>query len=233
MPGEGQEPKKILVITAHPDDPEFSAAGTVAQWTAMGWEVNYVICTNGDKGSQDPDMTPRKLAMIRQQEQRAAADVLGVRDVAFLGYPDGELEESRDFLRDVVRQIRRFRPDLVVTSDPARRYGWHHDHRVAGRVVLDAIFPYSRDRLHFYELLQDEGLQPHKVREVYLAGSESPDTFVDISSTIERKIAALRCHRSQISTEERFQMVREMAETVGKPQGIPLAEAFLRLEMRP
>ncbi|MBI4297511.1 MAG: PIG-L family deacetylase [Chloroflexi bacterium] len=231
---EAVQPKKVLVITAHPDDSEFGAAGTVALWSSQGWEVNYVVCTNGDKGSQDPKMTPKKLAKIREKEQRCAADVLGVKEVVFLGYGDGELEESRDFLRNVVRLIRRFRPDIVVTQDPYRRNAAHRDHRITGRVVLDAIFPYARDRLHFYELLRDEGLEPHKVREVYLTGAEDPDTFIDISPTWERKIAAIKCHHSQVGgRDEHFpQFMRQNAETLGKEKGIPLAEAFRRLEMR-
>lgn len=219
---------RVVVITPHPDDSEFGAAGTIARWVAEGREVFYVICTNGDKGSDDPEMTSERLAAIRKQEQEEAAAILGVKEVVFLGYPDGGLEDTPEFRGRIVRCIREFRPETVLTPDPYRRYIWHRDHRVTGRVVLDAVFPYARDRLSYPEH-EAEGLKPHKVREVYLWGSEEADTFIDISQTFDRKIAALRCHRSQIS--ERFsrtieQRMRERAAALGKENGMPLAEAF-------
>ncbi len=219
---------RVVVITPHPDDSEFGAAGTIARWVAEGREVFYVICTNGDKGSDDPEMTSERLAAIRKQEQEEAAAILGVKEVVFLGYPDGGLEDTPEFRGRIVRCIREFRPETVLTPDPYRRYIWHRDHRVTGRVALDAVFPYARDRLSYPEH-EAEGLKPHKVREVYLWGSEEADTFIDISQTFDRKIAALRCHRSQIS--ERFsrtieQRMRERAAALGKENGMPLAEAF-------
>jgi len=218
----------VLVVTAHPDDSEFGAAGTVAKWVAQGREVIYVICTNGDKGSSDPEMTSERLARIREQEQREAAATLGVKEVVFLGYPDGGLEDTPKFRGEIVRCIRKYRPHTVVTSDTYRRYMWHRDHRVTGRVVLDAIFPYARDHLSYPEH-KAQGLDPHKVREVYLSGSEEPNTFIDISETFDKKIAALGCHKSQISIEGLEQRIRGRAESLGKANGVALAEAFYKI----
>jgi LmbE family N-acetylglucosaminyl deacetylase len=223
------EVRRIVVIVAHPDDAEFGCAGSTARWVAEGRDVFYCIITNGNRGSDDPAMTPERLAAIREDEQRAAARALGVRDTIFLGYPDGELEDTREARRDVVRAIRRFRPERVVAQSPfpsLNPYSGHRDHRHAGRLALDAVYPYARDRLHFPELLA-EGWQPHKVREVYLMGHEEPDLFVDITGTMEQKLAALRCHQSQLkdfaSVEAR---VRERAADVGKPHGHTYAEGF-------
>ena len=149
------EVRRILVVVAHPDDAEFGCGGSVAHWVADGREVFYCVITNGNRGSDDPAMTPERLAAIREDEQRAAARALGVTDVLFLGYPDGELEDTREARRDVVRAIRRFRPDRVVNQNPfpsLNPYAGHRDHRHAGRLALDAVYPYARDRLHFAEL---------------------------------------------------------------------------------
>lgn len=223
----------VMVVTAHPDDSEFSAAGTIAKWVAEGKEVYYLICTNGDKGSSDPDMTSERLAVIREREQRCAAAVLGVKDVVFLGYPDGGLEDTPEFRGKIVRYIRTWHPHTIITSDPYRKYLWHRDHRTVGRVALDAVFPYARDRLSYPEH-EKEGLQPHKVREVYISGSEEPNTFMDIAETFHKKVEALRCHRSQLS--ERFlegleERLKERAANLGKPAGIALAEAFYKIEV--
>ena len=145
----------ILVVTAHPDDAEFGVAGTVARWTQEGKQVAYVVCTNGDKGTSDRSLKPKQLAAIRKREQEAAAKVLGVREVRFLGYPDQELEDTSEFRKQIVRMIRIYRPRIVVTSDPYRRYLWHRDHRIAGQVTLDAVFPYSRDHLAYPDLLEE------------------------------------------------------------------------------
>jgi LmbE family N-acetylglucosaminyl deacetylase len=163
----------VLVIMPHPDDAEFGCAGTVARWTAEGKSVVYVLLTNGDKGTSDRSLTPDKLADVRQIEQREAAKVLGVSEVVYLGYPDQGLEDSPELRKDIVRQIRLFRPDTVVTLDPYRRYVWHRDHRIAGQVVLDAVFPYARDFLAYPDLMA-EGLEPHKVKEMYFTASEDP-----------------------------------------------------------
>lgn len=223
------ETRRVLVVIAHPDDAEFGCAGSVARWVAEGVDVFYCVLTNGDKGSDDPAMTPARLAGIREAEQREAARVLGVREVVFLGYPDGELEDTREARRDVVRAIRRFRPDRVVAQNPfptLNPYTGHRDHRHAGRLALDAVYPYARDRLHFPELLA-EGLVPHRVREVYLMGHPEPDVVVDITPTMERKLAALRCYASQLRDPAGVeQLVRQRAADLGKPHGYTYAEAF-------
>jgi LmbE family N-acetylglucosaminyl deacetylase len=149
----------VLVISPHPDDAEYGVAGTVARWTREGKQVVYIICTNGDKGTSDADMKPQDLVEIRKKEQLAAADVLGVSEVIFLGLPDQGLEETPKFRKQIVRLIRQYRPQIVVTADPYRRYIWHRDHRIAGQVVLDAVFPYARDHLAYPDLLE-EGLLP-------------------------------------------------------------------------
>ncbi|HEV8675972.1 MAG TPA: PIG-L deacetylase family protein [Methylomirabilota bacterium] len=229
MPGSG----RILVVVAHPDDAEFGCAGSLARWVAEGQEVFYCVATSGNRGSEDPAMTPERLAAIREAEQRAAAGTLGVKDLVFLGYPDGELEDTREARRDVVRAIRRFRPDRIVTQNPfpsLNPYSGHRDHRHAGRLALDAVYPYARDRLHFPELLA-EGWQPHKVREVYVMGHAEPDTFVDVSATMEQKLAALRCHASQLKDFGVVEgLVRQRAADVGKPHGYTYAEAFRLIE---
>lgn len=193
---------RILVVMAHPDDPEFAAGGTIAHWTQEGHEVIYCLATRGDKGSDDPTMHPERLAAIREAEQHAAAAILGVREVLFLNYLDGTLEPNLSLRRDIVRVIRRYRPEIVVTMDPQTlirgdRYINHNDHRAIGLATLDAIFPAAGNPLYFPELLQ-EGLEPHRVREVYLATTEHANHWVDITDTFDRKLAALRCHASQI-----------------------------------
>jgi LmbE family N-acetylglucosaminyl deacetylase len=226
--------RRILVIVAHPDDAEFGCAGSVSRWVAEGREVFYCIVTSGNRGSGDPAMTPERLARIREEEQRAAARMLGVKDIVFLGYPDGELDDTREARRDVVRAIRRFHPERVVAQSPfptLNPYSGHRDHRHAGRLALDAVYPYARDRLHFPELAA-EGFEPHKVREVYLIGYTEPDTFVDITATMERKLAALRCHASQFKDFADVEArVRERAADLGKPHGMTYAEAFRLIEL--
>jgi LmbE family N-acetylglucosaminyl deacetylase len=164
-------PCDILTIIAHPDDAEFGAAGSIAAWTAEGKTVVYVVCTGGGKGTSDRNVSPADLERIRQQEQRAAASVLGVSEVVFLGMEDQGLEETREFRETLVRLIRRYRPEKVISSDPYRRYLWHRDHRIVGQVVMDALFPYARDHLAYPDLLE-EGLEPHKVQEALFFGTQ-------------------------------------------------------------
>ena len=223
---------RVMVVTPHPDDAEIGAGGTIASWVRQGHEVIYVVCTNGDKGSSDPNMTSERLAQIRQQEQREAAKILGVSEVIFLGYPDGVLEDTPAFRGELVRLIRKHHPDVVMTTDPYRRYLWHRDHRITGRVTLDAIFPYARDHLSYPEHIA-QGLAPHKVKEIYLWGSDEPDTYIDISETFDIKLAALSCHASQVGQHAEIlkQRIKERASTMGQSQGVPLAEAFRRLEI--
>ena len=207
-------------------------SGTVAKLTAEGWEMVYVLCTDGSKGSSDREITGEELAQTRRREQLEAGKVLGLKDVAFLDYPDSMLEPTLDVRRDIAREIRRHRPDIVLTIDPNRPYIRHRDHTMTGRVTLDAVFPYARDHMAFPEHLQ-EGLEPHRVRELYLFRSESPDTFVDITDTFETKMDALYCHASQMggSREEGDKRSRQRAAEVGENIGVPLAEGFKRVEI--
>jgi LmbE family N-acetylglucosaminyl deacetylase len=224
-----------LAIAAHPDDNEFGAAGTVARWTAEGRRVVYVVCTGGEKGTSDPSLTPESLAAIRAREQRAAAKVLGVQEVVFLGLPDQGLEDTADFRKLIVRLIRAFRPEAVVTSDPYRRYIWHRDHRILGQVVLDAVFPFARDRLAYPELLA-EGLAPHKVREIYFWGSEDVNFRSDITETFDLKIAALRCHQSQmrgLPGGDPEKWLRERCRDMAAGESFGLAEGFHRVTAPP
>ncbi len=223
---------RVMVVAPHPDDGEMGAAGTVARWIKEGRDVVYVVCTNGDKGSGDFAMDSATLAKIREQEQRHAAEVLGVKEVVFLGYPDGGLEDTAEFRGRLVRLIRQYRPQVVLTPDPYRKYLWHRDHRIAGRVILDAIFPYARDHLHYPEFMA-QGLAPHKVREIYLWGSEEPDTFIDITESFPIKMAAVRCHVSQFGNfgEDIERWLRERAEKIGREHNMGLAEAFHYIEI--
>jgi len=223
----------VLVITPHPDDAEFGVAGTAARWTREGKNVIYAVCTNGDKGTSDNNMKPEVLAKIREEEQLAAARLLGVREVVFLRYPDQSLEDTPDFRKEIVRLIRKYQPETVVTADPYRRYIWHRDHRITGRVVLDAIFPYARDFLSYPDLLE-EGLQPHKVKEVLLWASEEPNYCFDITDTFDLKMAALSCHKSQVGdrlSPEREKWLRDRAKTMAQGEDFELAEAFHRVEI--
>ena len=224
---------QVMVVTPHPDDAEFGVAGTVARWTGEGKDVIYVVCTNGDKGTSDTNMKPDELARIREQEQMAAAKLLGVREVIFLRYPDQTLEDTPEFRKKIVRLIRMYQPETVVTADPYRRYLWHRDHRIAGRVTLDAIFPYARD-LYSYPDLLEEGLQPHKVKEVLLWGSEDSNYRSNITDTFDIKIAALRCHKSQISDNPSTRLeerMRERCKMLAQGEDYELAEAFHRVEI--
>lgn len=203
------EPDRALVIVAHPDDPEFGAAGTVACWASRGAEVTYIIVTDGSKGSAEPDMTRDKLVALREEEQRAAAKILGVKDVVFLGQPDGEVRNTDGLRELIVRQIRTHKPDVVVTHDPTARiiantYLNHTDHRVIGDTVLDCVFPLARDRLNFPEH-EAEGLEPHKVLDVFLVFTDRPNYTVDITATVEKKIAALKEHKSQIDDGDKLE----------------------------
>jgi len=224
----------VMVIAAHPDDAEFGVAGTVAKWTRKGKQVVYVVCTSGDKGTSDRDLKPEKLAEIRKKEQLAAAECLGVVDVTFLGYPDQGLEDTPSFRKEIVRVIRQYRPYLVVTSDPYRRYIWHRDHRVIGQVTLDAVFPFARDHLAYPDMLE-EGLEPHKVKEMMFWGSDAPNYRSDITDTFDLKVSALQCHRSQISHMDSSAFkdrLRKRYQGFAAGEKFALAEAFHRIEIQ-
>ncbi|MGE3985266.1 MAG: PIG-L deacetylase family protein [Dehalococcoidia bacterium] len=222
--------RRALVIAAHPDDADFGAAGTAALWTREGWEFTYLVCTNGAKGSDDESMTPAQLIRMRRDEQRAAAMVLGVKDVMFLDYEDGELTPSRDFLGDVVKAIRTVRPTAVFTHDPEavivnNAFVNHSDHRATGLTAIDAIYPAARDRMNFPEQIA-EGLSTHKVSQIYIWGTERDNFKVDITDVIQTKVDALLAHTSQF--EEEF--VRRMLEIWRTPEG-RYFESFRRVLM--
>ncbi len=204
---QASEIRRVMGVFAHPDDPEFFCGGTFARWAAEGAEITFVLATSGDKGSSDPEMTGERLVAIREEEERRAASALGVKDVVFLRYADGELQPTLQLRRDIVRLIRLKQPDIVVTCDPTvfwfgNRALNHPDHRAIGEAVLDAVYPTARDRLNFIELQRDEGLEPHKVKDVYICGTDTPTVKVDVTDYVETKIAALREHRSQIADME-------------------------------
>ena len=223
---------RVMVIVAHPDDAEFTCAGTIAKWVREGKHVVYVVCTSGDKGTSDPSMDPARLAQIREEEQLAAARALGVREVIFLRLPDGRLEDNLELREKLVRTIRQHRPDIVIAPDPYRLYQLHRDHRMVGWAAMDAVFPSARDPLNFPEHLRD-GLQPHKVAELYLYGTDHPDVWIDISDTFDIKMEALRCHKSQVGHLEGLEeRIREWARLTGQAKGLALAEAFKRIELR-
>jgi LmbE family N-acetylglucosaminyl deacetylase len=231
---EPPAPKTVMTIHAHPDDEEFTVAGTLAKWARAGSEI-YVVCiTSGDAGSNDPAKDAAykpELALLREREQQAAGVVIGVKETVFLHHADGELQHTLALRRELTRLIRKYKPEAVVCGDPtARFYGNsymnHPDHRAAADAACDAVFPSAGTRLIFPELLA-EGWEPHSVKRLYLHGSEKPDTWIDISQTIEIKIRALHCHRSQIGDDSDVdRRMREWACEDGKPRGLEYAEAF-------
>jgi len=218
----------VLVITPHPDDAELGAGGTIALWSERGYRIAYVVCSSGEKGTSDPEMEPAKLMSIREEEQIEAAKVLGVEFVDFLRFPDQGIEDNIEFLKVIVKKIRQYRPRIVMTIDPYRKYLWHRDHRITGQIVLDAVYPYARDHLAFPELIK-EGFHPHKVEEIYLWGGDDINVRIDISTTFDKKLQALLCHKSQIEgfgipdiREWLLNYCREMA----RPEPFELAEGF-------
>ena len=227
------EQTQVMIITPHPDDAEWGVAGTVARWTGEGKDVVYVVCTNGDKGTSDINMRSEKLVRIREQEQLDAAKLLEVREVIFMRHPDQTLEDTSKFRKEIVRLIRMYRPETIVTADPYRRYIWHRDHRITGQVVLDAVFPYARDILAYPDLLE-QGLQPHKVKEVLLWASEEPNYRSDITDTFDIKVSALRCHKSQVNDHtipDLEKRLRERCSKMAEGENYELCEAFHQVEV--
>jgi LmbE family N-acetylglucosaminyl deacetylase len=227
-------PERVLVVAAHPDDIEFGAAGTVARWIEGGAEVRYLVVTRGDKGSDDASVDPAELAQRREAEQRAAAAELGVRGVDFLDEPDGQVEPTLKLRERFTYAIRRFQPEIVMSHDPTVLFvnnEWvnHPDHRAVGIVTVDAVFPTARDPLNFREHL-DAGLQPWKVAELFLWSTNEANQLVDIGATLDRKIAALRCHESQFRNfDDTERWLRRTAEELGERAGYRAAEGFRRV----
>ena len=234
--GENEEPfRRGMVVMAHPDDAEWGCSGTVAKWCAEGWDVVYVLCTDGSKGSSDPEMTGEKLVKIREQEQGEAGRVLGLKDVVFLGYPDSYLEPTLELRRDIAREIRRHKPDVVIVGSPSRdldsHYLGHPDHFAAGEAALAAIFPTARDRMTFPELLE-EGLEPHKVREVWISGGgDDSDQFVDVEVYMDTAVKALKAHKTQVDQEHAGDWFRQGRIDTGKKVGMAYAEGFKRISL--
>ncbi len=229
-------PERVLVVAAHPDDIEFGAAGTVARWVQEGAAVHYLLVTRGDKGSDDPNADIEALVRLREREQRAAADELGVSSVEFLDEPDGQVEASLALREPITRAIRTLRPEIVMTHDPTVLFvnnEWvnHPDHRAVGQATVDAVFPTARDPLNFREHLE-AGLEPWKVAELYLWSTNEANQIVDIGATIERKVAALSHHDSQFrSFDEIARWVRRRSQELGERAGYRAAEAFRRVTL--
>jgi len=229
-------PKSVLVVCAHPDDPDFGAAGTVACWASQGAKVTYIIVTDGSKGSPEPEMTREKLIQLREEEQRKAAKALGVSEIIFLRQPDGEIRNTFELQELIVRQIRKYKPDVLVTHDPTARivnnaYLNHLDHREVGDAALDSAFPLARDRLNFPEH-EKEGLEPHKVLDIFLIFTNEPNYWVDVTTTIEKKIAALKEHKSQIGDPaELEERIRERARGQAEKVSFEYAEVFRRVQL--
>ncbi len=231
-----ETPQRVLVVIPHPNNAEIWCGGTLAVWINRGAEVHYLLCADGSRGSEHPDVNPEDLAAAREAEQLEAARVLGVANVVTLGHPDGELEDTAEFRKEIVREIRRIRPDTVISSEPYRRnFAWHRDHRIAGQVALDAVFPYARDHLHFGELWAEEGLEPHKTGTMLFWGAEQPNVFFDITDALEQKIEAVRASRSNLagySEDELAELVRRRDRETGAENGHQYAEAFRRVTFR-
>lgn len=225
-------PKRAMSIHAHPDDQEFTVAGTLAKWAKAGCEIVSVIITSGDSGSNDPSKDGNykpTLAAVREDEQRAANAVLGIKETVYLRYPDGELEATIPLRKELTRLIRQYKPEAVVTGNmEGAFYGSdyinHPDHRAAAEAATYAVFPSAGSRLLFADLLP-AGYEPHNVKRLYIHGTEKPDTWVDISAEIETKIQALRKHISQLD-EDPEKMMREWAAEEGKEKSLAFAEAF-------
>jgi LmbE family N-acetylglucosaminyl deacetylase len=228
MPEE-EGPKRALIVSAHPDDAEFGAAGTSYLWTKEGWEFYYCICTDGSKGSEDPDMKKEKLVPLRRDEQRAACPVVGAKDVQFLNHVDGELTYNRDFLKEIVRVIRTIKPYAVFSHDPGQivrdMFINHPDHRAVGEIVLDAVYPMARNRPTFPELL-DEGLEPYSAKEIYLWTASNTNFEVDVTDVLDIKFEALSKHASQL---EDFDQLKERLKMFWRnPEGRYM-ESFRRI----
>jgi len=231
-----ETPQRVLVVTPHPDDADFWCSGTVAKWIGDGATVRYVLCTDGGKGTTDPNISSSDLSKMRRKEQGDAVEYLGVQDLVVLEHPDGGLEDDDEFRKELVRQIRQVRPDVVMCPEPYRKnLAWHRDHRITGQVTLDAVFPCARDHLHFEELWRDEGLEPHKTPTVMFWGTEQADIFIDISETVDTKVRAVQAHKSQINGRDQSEIedfIKRSAREAAGDSGLDFAEAFRKITFR-
>jgi LmbE family N-acetylglucosaminyl deacetylase len=229
-------PKVVLGIVAHPDDLELGASGTMAYFANNGADVYYLILTDGSKGSKDKSLSPKELIRIRQDEQRSALKIIGGKSVIFLNYPDAELEVTMKLKKDIVKVIREIKPDVVITIDPSmlysaeRGYINHPDHRAAGQATLDSVFPLARDHLSFPELYE-AGLGPHKTSTVLLINFADGNHVIDITTTMDKKISALKAHPSQFNISKVAPFVHEMATEVGEKAGYEKGEQFIRIDI--
>lgn len=229
-------PKRAMFIYAHPDDIEFAAGGTAAKWRRAGSEITYVLITDGSIGTDDVSLTQAQLAAIRQEEQLAAAAAAGVTQVEFLGYPDGRLEPTMALRKELTRLIRHYRPNVVVCGDPTVWIGSdfyinHPDHRAAAAAAVEAIFP-SADSPNLFPDLLEQGYVSHKVNYVYISNTAEANVFIDISDTIDVKIAALHAHKSQFVNWDPEPRIREWTANTGKKVGFAYAEGFRRITLR-
>lgn len=223
-------PESAMAIVAHPDDIEFSCAGTLARWAKAGARISYVLCTSGDVGIDDPDMTREGATRIREAEQKEAGKVAGASEIIFLREPDGMLEATLELRKKLVREIRRFRPEVVVTGDPTivwagDTYINHPDHRAAAMAALDATFP-AAGQPNLFQELEEEGISAHKPRKVYVTSWDKADVFVNIEDTIDIKISALRAHKSQMKDWDPEERIRQWARERGKGKEMEFAEGF-------
>ncbi len=223
-------PESALIIVAHPDDVEFSCGGTLARWARAGTRLCYVLCTSGDVGIAEPGMTKARATEIREAEQRAAAEIVGAQEVIFLREPDGMLVPTMELRCKLVREIRRFRPEVVVSGDPTivwagNDYINHPDHRAAATAALDATFP-AAGQPNLFEELEQEGLKAHKPRKVYVTGWAQNELYVNITETIDIKVAALRAHKSQMRDWDPEPSIKEWAAERAKGKEMEYAEAF-------
>jgi len=230
-------PERAMVVAAHPDDAEIGPGATVGKWTSLGCEVFYVVCTTGGGGSNDRGMTADRLIDLRAREQLEAARSLGVSDIVILDHPDGGLEDTREFRGEIVRAIRKYRPHTVFSHDPYRMQGFQHrDHRITAFAAMDAVYPLARDHLHYPEHIEEEGLEPHKVRHLMMWGTDRPDVIVDVTESVESQIAALAKHASQVqglAPEGRVgTRLRERAEAAARAYPFKYGQTFRRLEAR-
>ena len=222
--------RRVMVIAAHPDDPEFGCAATIAKWATAGREITYLLLTSGDKGCHDREIRPGQIAGRREEEQRAAAAVLGVHEVVYLNYPDGMLESTLELRRRLSLIIRERQPQIVLAIDPFRRYQLHPDHRAAGQAALDAVWS-AREWYLFPEQLVGER-EPWRVTEAYLFWPEAPDYWEDVTETVDKRVEALRCHASQIGNraDKLEERVREGLRSTAKDHGLDYAEAFKKIK---